>query len=52
MSVDENRCASAEDDTPLEGRSIAPHVVVEYEPKDLASGRDTVLEHAVLELSK
>lgn len=44
--VDINLCLSADDDTPLEGKSTSPHISVEYEPKDLAVGRDTVLERA------
>jgi hypothetical protein len=46
ISVDQNRCSSAVDDTPLEGKNTTPHVAVEYDPKDLAAGRDTVLEKA------
>ncbi|MBX3262594.1 MAG: hypothetical protein KF782_23135 [Labilithrix sp.] len=50
VSVDSNRCAAADDDAPLEGRGVIPHVAVGYEPKDLAAGTDTVLERAVAEL--
>ncbi|MBX3213321.1 MAG: hypothetical protein KF850_14895 [Labilithrix sp.] len=50
VSVDVNRCATADDDAPLEGRGVAPHVAVGYDPKDLAAGKDTVLERAVAEL--
>lgn len=46
VGVDINLCLNAADDTPLEGQSTWPHVSVEYEPKDLAAGRDTVLERA------
>lgn len=46
VTVDVNRCSAA-DDTPLEGKSTEPHIAVEYEPQDLAAGRDTVLERAV-----
>src|SRR5262249_54948136 len=50
VAVDVNRCSSADDSAPLEGKGATPHVVVEYDPKDLAAGKDTVLERAVLEL--
>lgn len=50
VSVDLNRCSSADDDTPLEGRGVRPHVEAGYEPADLAAGRDTVLERAIREL--
>jgi carboxyl-terminal processing protease len=50
VSVDLNRCSSADDGAPLEGRSVIPHVVVEYDPRDLAAGKDTILERAVREL--
>jgi hypothetical protein len=52
VSVDLNRCSLATDDTPLEGRGVAPHVVVEYDAKDLAAGTDTVLERAVAEIDQ
>ena len=50
VSVDVNRCSSVDDGKPLEGRGVAPHVIVDYDPKDLAAGKDTVLERAILEL--
>ena len=49
VTIDMNRCSSA-DDQPLEGRSVTPHVAVGYDAKDLAAGRDTVLERAVAEV--
>ncbi|MCA9590474.1 MAG: hypothetical protein KC657_34460, partial [Myxococcales bacterium] len=50
VSVDLNRCSAAADDTPLEGRGVTPHVAAEYDPKDVAAGRDSILERAVREL--
>ena len=50
VTVDVNRCADA-DGVPLEGRSVVPHVLVDYDPVDLAAGRDTVLERAIQELA-
>lgn len=52
FSYDSNRCVSLPDRTPLEGRAVAPTVEVEYEPADLAAGRDTVLLAAVSALSR
>lgn len=52
VSVDQNRCVSAADDAPLEGKSTTPHIAVDYDPKDLAAGRDTILERAAAELLK
>jgi carboxyl-terminal processing protease len=52
VSIDVNRCSLSSDDSPLEGRGVEPHVVVEYDAKDLAAGKDTVLERAVLEIDK
>lgn len=52
VSVDVNRCSLASDDSPLEGHGVAPHVVVEYDAKDLAAGKDTVLERAVAEIDQ
>lgn len=49
VSVDLNRC-ELDDGTPLEGRSVEPHVAADYAPKDLAAGKDTVLERAVTAL--
>jgi C-terminal processing protease CtpA/Prc len=51
FTYDVNRCVDSKG-TALEGRSVEPHVSVTYEPSDLASGRDTVLDTAVRELSK
>lgn len=50
VSVDLNRCSLAADDSDLEGASVEPHVVVEYEPADLVEGRDTILERAAAAL--
>jgi hypothetical protein len=52
VAVDLNRCSLASNDTPLEGHGVEPHVVVEYDPKDLAAGKDTVLERAASEIDK
>ncbi len=46
VSVDQNRC-ELDDGTPLEGRSVEPHIFADYGPADLAAGTDTVLERAV-----
>jgi C-terminal processing protease CtpA/Prc len=51
FAYDQNHCLDATGKS-LEGRSVQPHRAVEYEPADLASGRDTVLNTAVQELSK
>lgn len=48
VGVDMNRCSSADDGQPLESQSVTPHVAAEYDPKDLATGKDTVLERAVM----
>lgn len=52
VAVDANRCSLSADDSPLEGHGVAPHVVVEYDAKDLAAGKDTVLERAVAEIGQ
>lgn len=52
VAVDLNRCALASDDSFLEGRGVEPHVAVDYDPADLAAGRDTVLERAVTEVDR
>jgi len=52
VGVDMNHCLAAADDSPLEGKSTTPHIAVDYDPADLAAGRDTVLERAVVELTK
>lgn len=36
----------------IEGIGVIPHEVVEYDPEDLAEGRDTLLERAVERLEK
>lgn len=48
---DTNRCVSGADDLPLESHGVEPHVAVRYDPMDLATGRDTVLEAAIAALS-
>jgi hypothetical protein len=45
-SVDANRCFDTAG-VPLEGKGIEPDVFVEWDPKDVAEGRDTLLEAAV-----
>ncbi len=52
VATDLNRCSLADGDVPLEGKSVEPHVPVDYDPVDLAAGRDTVLERAVTELRR
>lgn len=52
VSIDLNRCSLSSDDTPLEGRGVEPHVLVEYDAKDLAAGKDTVLDRAVAEIDR
>jgi C-terminal processing protease CtpA/Prc len=47
VTVDPNRCTLADDDMPLEGRSVAPQIQVDYDPMDLKNGKDTFLERAV-----
>lgn len=44
---DANRCFDASNDQPLEGRPPAPTIAVDYDPADLAAGKDTLLEKAV-----
>ena len=44
-SADPFKCSDAMG-TPLEGSSVMPDMVVEYEPTDLAAGIDTVMEAA------
>jgi hypothetical protein len=48
-SIDVNKCSDA-GGVPLEGRGVAPDLVVEYDPADLAAGEDSVLETAVAAL--
>lgn len=51
VTYDVNKCTTT-DGTPLEGKSVEPHVFVEYDPSSLAEGRDAVLEKAVAALKK
>ncbi|MFO0662550.1 MAG: S41 family peptidase [Polyangiaceae bacterium] len=46
---DNNKCMDSAGN-PLEGKSVEPHILVEYDPIDLAAGKDTVLERALVEL--
>lgn len=46
---DTNKCMDSAGN-PLEGKSTEPHVAVEYDPADLAQGKDTVLNRAIAEL--
>jgi C-terminal processing protease CtpA/Prc len=48
--VDANRCFDAQTNQPLEGDHTVPQLAVDYDPNDLAAGRDTVLEAAVQQL--
>lgn len=52
FTVDSNRCSDATTDEPLEGRSVQPDRLVEYDPQDLADGVDTVMEAAVKALTE
>jgi C-terminal processing protease CtpA/Prc len=47
VTIDVNRCVNATTGVPLEGTAVLPHLAVDYDPADLAAGRDTVLEAAV-----
>ncbi|MEJ7727672.1 MAG: S41 family peptidase [Polyangiaceae bacterium] len=47
---DVNRCLDALTDEPLEGTTVEPDIVVEYDPADLAAGVDTVMEAAAAAL--
>jgi hypothetical protein len=49
-NFDPTACFHASNDAPLEAAPLAPRVAVEYDQKDLAAGRDTILERAVKEL--
>lgn len=49
-SFDSAGCFDAETNQPLEAADLTPAVSVELDPKDVAAGRDTVLERAVKEL--
>jgi C-terminal processing protease CtpA/Prc len=46
-NYDPTGCFDAADDAPLEGAPPAPTVAVEYDPADLAAGKDTMIERAV-----
>lgn len=46
FTIDVNKCSLAATDEPLEGSSVQPDMLVEYEPEDLANGVDTVMEAA------
>lgn len=50
-TFDPTGCFRASDGAPLEASPPSPRVGVEYDPKDLAAGIDTVLERAVVELA-
>ena len=52
VGIDNYKRSLTRDGLPLEGRSVTPRVAVEYEAADVAAGRDTVLERAVLELGR
>lgn len=49
-NYDAAACFDAATDKPLEGAPLPPTVAVEYDPAELAAGRDPVLERAVKEL--
>lgn len=49
-NYDPSACFDAATDQPLEAAPLAPTVAVELDPKDVESGKDTVLERAVKEL--
>ncbi|MBX3191385.1 MAG: hypothetical protein KF819_30585 [Labilithrix sp.] len=49
-NYDPTACFDAAANTPLEGNPLPPTVAVEYDPQDLAAGKDTILERAVKEL--
>ncbi len=49
-NFDASGCFDAATGKPLEGAPPPPKVAVEYDAKDLAAGRDTILERAVIEL--
>ena len=46
FTIDASKCVLASTDEPLEGTSVEPDLLVEYEPEDLANGVDTVMEAA------
>jgi hypothetical protein len=47
---DANRCFDATTNAPLEGSPSAPTISVDYDPADLAAGKDTLIERAVTAL--
>jgi Peptidase family S41 len=49
--VNNQNCVDASG-VPLEGRSVMPDVIVNYDPKDLAMGVDTILEAAATYLKQ
>ena len=52
VTFDPIACFDVATDAPLEGDPPEPILVVDYEPSDLAAGRDTVLERAVAALRR
>jgi C-terminal processing protease CtpA/Prc len=48
--ADPTACFDAATNQPLEAAPLPPTIAVELDPKDLAAGKDTILERAVLEL--
>ena len=49
-SYDPTACFDGATNKPLEGAPRPPKVAVEYDAKDLAAGKDTIVERAVVEL--
>lgn len=49
-NYDPSACFDGVTDKPLEGAPLPPKVAVEYDAKDLAARRDTIVERAVSEL--
>jgi hypothetical protein len=49
-NFDPTACFDAVTNKPLEGAPLPPKVAIEYDAKDLASGKDTIVERAVKEL--
>jgi hypothetical protein len=49
-NYDPTACFDGVTDKPLEGAPLPPKVAVEYDAKDLAAGKDTIVERAVAEL--
>jgi hypothetical protein len=50
-NYDPTACFDAITNKPLEAAPLAPKVPVEYDAKDLAAGKDTIVERAVKELA-